>query len=81
MNAVIEDAIRQYERKRFWRELDEQIERTQKTDPESWAEYVAERDVVMGPPSRSRRIAPEWEGYITFPEETDEDRPGGDMVR
>ncbi len=81
MSVIIDNAIKQYERKRFWQELDEQIERTQKEDPESWAEYVAEREVFMGPPSHSHRIAPEWEGFITFPEETDENRPGGDMVR
>lgn len=81
MSAVIDEAIRQYERKRFWQELNEQVERTRNEDPESWSEYVTERNQVMGPPSRSRRVAPEWEGFISFPEETDDNRPGGDMVR
>jgi crotonobetainyl-CoA:carnitine CoA-transferase CaiB-like acyl-CoA transferase len=75
MNAIIDDAIKQYERKHFWQKLNEQIERTQREDPESWAEYAAERDIAMGPPSRSRRVAPEWEGLITFPEETGDIHP------
>ncbi|MEU8245072.1 hypothetical protein [Nonomuraea sp. NPDC048916] len=72
MTEVLNEAIHDYERKRFWEELNEQIERTQREDPESWAAYTAERELSMGPPSRSRRIAPEWEGLITFPEENDE---------
>ncbi|MFD1537898.1 hypothetical protein [Nonomuraea guangzhouensis] len=76
MTEVLVDAIHDYEQKAFWERVNEQIERTQKKDPEAWADYLAERELVLGPPSRSRRIAPEWEGLITFPEETDEDNPG-----
>ncbi|MDR8410998.1 hypothetical protein MTP10_19955 [Nonomuraea sp. 3-1Str] len=75
MTEVLIDAITDYEHKHFWQELDEQIERTQREDPQSWAEYLAERELVLGPPPRSRRIAPEWEGLITFPEEKHETGP------
>ncbi len=72
MTEVLNEAIHDYERKHFWEELNDQIERTQREDPESWAAYVAERETLVGPRSRSHRIAPEWEGLITFPEEKDE---------
>ncbi|MFI7440180.1 ribbon-helix-helix protein, CopG family [Nonomuraea indica] len=75
MTEVLNEAIHDYERKHFWEELNEQIERTQREDPRAWADYLAERELVMGPRSRSRRIAPEWEGLITFPEENDEGHP------
>lgn len=75
MTEVLIDAIHDYEQKVFWERLNDQIKRTQKEDPAAWADYLAERELVLGPPSRSRRIAPEWEGLITFPEETDEDNP------
>ncbi|GII54525.1 hypothetical protein Pth03_29140 [Planotetraspora thailandica] len=68
MTAVIDDAVDDYETKRFWQTVREQIERTQREDPEGWAEYLAESDELQGPPSRTRRIAPEWEGLIDFPE-------------
>ncbi|MCG5213965.1 ribbon-helix-helix protein, CopG family [Streptosporangium soli] len=73
MTEVLNEAISDYENKMFWQELNAAIERTQREEPESWAEYVAERELFMGPPAGSRRIAPEWEGLIKFPEENDED--------
>ncbi|GAA1309399.1 hypothetical protein Psi02_26490 [Planotetraspora silvatica] len=45
MTAVIDDAVADYETKMFWQTLREQIERTQREDPESWAEYVAETEL------------------------------------
>jgi predicted transcriptional regulator len=67
MTEVLADAITQYEYKMWWQELNATIERTQRDDPDSWAAYIAERDLLMGPPSD--RIAPEWEGLIDMPEE------------
>ena len=75
MTEVLNEAIADYEQKQFWQTIKEQIERTQREDPASWADYLAERELVLGPPSRTRRIAPEWEGLITFPEERDETNP------
>ena len=75
MTEVLNDAIADYEHKQFWQAINEQIEQTQREDPEGWADYLAERELVLGPPSRSRRVAPEWEGLITFPEEKDETHP------
>jgi predicted transcriptional regulator len=75
MTAVIDDAVKQYERKQFWDTLREQIERTRREDPEGWADYLAEVEEIQGGPSRSRRIAPEWEGLIDFPKEKDEGFP------
>ncbi len=72
MTEVLNEAISDYEQKVFWQEVDEQIERTQREAPEAWADYLSERELVLGGPSRTRRIAPEWEGLITFPEESDE---------
>jgi predicted transcriptional regulator len=72
MTEVLNDAIQDYEHKQFWQEVNEQIERGRHDDPEGWAGYLAERDLTLGPPSRSRRVAPEWEGLITFPKEKDE---------
>ncbi|WP_152990527.1 hypothetical protein [Sphaerimonospora mesophila] len=72
MTAVVDEAIREHRRKLRWQRVAEQMERTRREDPESWAEYVAERDRWLGPPSRHRRIAPEWEGLIESPEESDE---------
>lgn len=70
MTEVLNDAIKDYERKMFWQTLNEQIERTQREDPEGWADYLAESEALMGPPSG--RIAPEWEGLIDFPKERNE---------
>ncbi|MFI7447839.1 hypothetical protein ACIBQX_10115 [Nonomuraea sp. NPDC049714] len=75
MIEVLNEAIDDYEQKVFWQELNEQIDQTQRTDPKSWADYLAERELVLGPPPRVRRTAPEWEGLITFPEEKDETHP------
>jgi predicted transcriptional regulator len=69
MTEVLNDAITDYEQKVFWETLNEQIERTQREDPQGWADYLAEREQVLGSRPRSRQIAPEWEGLITFPEE------------
>jgi hypothetical protein len=75
MTEVLNEAIADYEQKLFWQTLNEQIERTQREDPEGWAEYLAEREAFLGPRPRSRQIAPEWEGLIAFPEERDETNP------
>ncbi|MEO3869071.1 hypothetical protein ABGB18_09600 [Nonomuraea sp. B12E4] len=72
MTEVLNDAIADYEHKQFWQTLNDQIEETQREDPEGWADYLAERQLVLGRRPRSRRVAPEWEGLITFPEEKDE---------
>ncbi|MEW9530286.1 ribbon-helix-helix protein, CopG family [Microbispora sp. NPDC049125] len=69
MTALVEDAVKEHRRKLRWQRVAEQMERTRREDPESWAEYIEERDQWLGGPSRSRRIAPEWEGLIDFPEE------------
>ncbi|GAA2204101.1 hypothetical protein GCM10009850_001780 [Nonomuraea monospora] len=69
MTEVLNDAITDYEQKLFWQTVNEQIERTQREDPEGWADYLAERELVLGPKSRTRQIAPEWEGLIAYPEE------------
>ncbi|MEW9549430.1 hypothetical protein [Nonomuraea sp. NPDC050783] len=74
MTEVLNDAIADYEHKQFWQEVDAQVERTQREDPEGWADYLAERDLVLGPRPRSRRVAPEWKGLIAFPEEKHETR-------
>ncbi|MEU6779701.1 hypothetical protein ABZ912_10910 [Nonomuraea angiospora] len=75
MTEMLNEAIADYEQKLFWRTVNEQVERTQREDPEGWADYLAEREAWLGPRPRSGRIAPEWEGLITFPEEKDEARP------
>ncbi|MFI7132532.1 hypothetical protein ACIBQ1_43120 [Nonomuraea sp. NPDC050153] len=75
MTEVLNDAIADYEQKLFWKTLDEQIERTQHEDPEGWGDYLAEREAWLGPRPSSRRVAPEWEGLITFPEEKNETNP------
>jgi hypothetical protein len=41
MSCVIDEAIRDYEHKRFFEELNAAIERT-RADPVAWAEYQAE---------------------------------------
>ncbi|MCT9929493.1 hypothetical protein N5079_04585 [Planotetraspora sp. A-T 1434] len=68
MTAVIDSAVADYEHKKFWQTVRQQIERTQREDPEGWADYLAEVEVLQGPPSASLRLAPEWEGLIDFPE-------------
>ncbi|GAB3155774.1 ribbon-helix-helix protein, CopG family [Microbispora hainanensis] len=65
MTALVEDAVREHRKKLRWQRVAEQMERTRREDPESWAEYVAERDLWLGPPSDG--IAPEWEGLIDPP--------------
>ncbi|MGP4101145.1 hypothetical protein [Nonomuraea sp. KM90] len=69
MTEVLNEAIADYEQKLFWQTVDDQIERTQREDPEAWADYLAERELVLGTRPRTRRVAPEWAGLITFPEE------------
>ncbi|MFC5829058.1 hypothetical protein [Nonomuraea insulae] len=81
MTAIIDQAIREMEKKQRWERVAEQIERTQREDPQAWADYLAESKLVQGPTPRSTRIAPEWEGLITFPEERDEGHPGRDLAR
>jgi hypothetical protein len=72
MTEVLNDAIADYEHKQFWQEVDEQVERTQREDPQVWADYLAERETILGSAPHTRRVASEWEGLITFPEEKDE---------
>ncbi|MGW5260707.1 ribbon-helix-helix protein, CopG family [Microbispora sp. NPDC004025] len=67
MTALVEDAVREHRRKLRWQRVAAQMERTRREDPESWAEYVAERDLWLGSPSN--RVAPEWEGLIDPPED------------
>lgn len=42
MTAVVDDAIKQYERKLRWQRVAEQMERTRREDPAAWAEYLEE---------------------------------------
>ncbi|GAB3967473.1 hypothetical protein GCM10029978_034850 [Actinoallomurus acanthiterrae] len=44
MSAVIDEAIRDYERKRFFEDLTRQVAAT-RADPEAWADYQAETAV------------------------------------
>lgn len=81
MTAIIDQAIRELERKHRWQHVADQMARTRKENPQAWADYLAESALVQGPPPRSTRIAPEWEGLITFPEERNEGDPGRDMAR
>ncbi|MFI7633417.1 hypothetical protein [Nonomuraea sp. NPDC049400] len=81
MTAIIDQAIREMEKKQRWQHVAEQMEQTRREDPQAWADYLAESEVVQGKPSRSTRIAPEWEGLITFPEERDEGDPGRALAR
>ncbi|MEV7803390.1 ribbon-helix-helix protein, CopG family [Microbispora sp. NPDC088329] len=67
MTALVEDAVREHRKKLRWQRVAAQMERTRSEDPEGWAEYVAERDLWLGPPSH--RIAPEWEGLFGPPED------------
>ncbi|GAB3901782.1 ribbon-helix-helix protein, CopG family [Microbispora bryophytorum] len=67
MTALVEDAVREHRKKLRWQRVADQMERTRREEPESWAEYVAERDLWLGPPSD--RVAPEWEGLIDLPED------------
>ncbi|TMR23313.1 hypothetical protein ETD86_08405 [Nonomuraea turkmeniaca] len=81
MTAIIDQAIREMEKKHRWQRVAEQMEETRQEDPQAWAEYLAESELVHGPPPRSSRIAPEWEGLITFPEERDEGDSGRNLAR
>ncbi len=45
------------------------MEQTRREDPKAWADYLAESELVQGLLPRTSRIAPEWEGLITFPKE------------
>ncbi|MGI5486891.1 hypothetical protein [Microtetraspora malaysiensis] len=76
MTAVIDDAIREQERKVRWQKVAEQIERTKQEDPEGWAEYLAEQELWLGGPSPMRRTAPEWEGLIIPSEDGSADHAG-----
>ncbi|GAA4628909.1 hypothetical protein GCM10023196_047290 [Actinoallomurus vinaceus] len=44
MSAVIDEAIRDYERKRFFEDLNRQVAAT-RADPEAWADHQAETAV------------------------------------
>ncbi|WP_067183492.1 ribbon-helix-helix protein, CopG family [Microtetraspora niveoalba] len=68
MTAVVEQAIRQYERKQFWTKVRAQIERTKQEDPEAWEDYLTEVQQIDGARSTSVKIAPEWEGLVDLPE-------------
>jgi predicted transcriptional regulator len=81
MTAIIDHAIREMEKKERWQRVAEQMEQTKREDPQAWADYVAESELVQGPRPRTSRIAPEWEGLITFPEERDEGDSGRDLAR
>jgi predicted DNA-binding protein len=81
MTAIIDHAIREMEKKQRWQRVAEQMEETRQRDPQAWADYLAESELVQGPPPRTSRIAPEWEGLITCPEERDEGDPGRDLAR
>jgi homoaconitase/3-isopropylmalate dehydratase large subunit len=41
MASVVDEAVRDYRRKRFFEELNRQVEAT-RADPEAWADYQAE---------------------------------------
>jgi homoaconitase/3-isopropylmalate dehydratase large subunit len=41
MASVVDEAVRDYRRKRFFERLNEAVERT-RADPEAWADYQAE---------------------------------------
>jgi predicted DNA-binding protein len=81
MTAIIDQAIREMEKKHRWQRVAEQMEQTRRADPQAWADYLDETEMVQGPPSRRSRIAPEWEGLITFSEERNEGDPGRDLAR
>ncbi|WP_327590492.1 hypothetical protein OHA25_28375 [Nonomuraea sp. NBC_00507] len=81
MTAIIDQAIREMEKRHRWQRVAEQMEETRQEDPQAWADYLAESELVQGPPPRSSRMAPEWEGLITFPEERDEGDSGRDLAR
>lgn len=74
MTALVEDAVREHRKKLRWQRVAEQMERTRTEDPESWAEYVAERDLWLGSPAN--RIAPEWEGLSAPPGDLHDDPRG-----
>ncbi|GAA3537793.1 hypothetical protein GCM10022419_017210 [Nonomuraea rosea] len=42
MTAIIDQAIREMEKKQRWQRVAEQMEQTQRTDPQAWADYLAE---------------------------------------
>ncbi|MFI6991475.1 hypothetical protein [Nonomuraea wenchangensis] len=79
MTAIIDQAIREMERKHRWQRVAEQMEETRHESPRAWADYLSESEAVQGPPPRSSRVAPEWEGLI--PEERNEGDPGRDLAR
>ncbi|MEU7877632.1 hypothetical protein [Microbispora bryophytorum] len=45
MTLVIDDAVAEYEHKKFWEEMRAAVERTRREDPEGWADYLAETAV------------------------------------
>lgn len=81
MTVIIDQAIREMEKRQRWERVAEQMEQTQREDPQAWADYLSESELVQGPLSAEPRIAPEWEGLITFSEERDESDPGRDLAR
>ncbi|WP_433500502.1 hypothetical protein ACQP1K_09530 [Sphaerimonospora sp. CA-214678] len=42
MTAVVDEAIREHQRKLRWQRVAEQMERTRREDPEGWTEYLEE---------------------------------------
>ncbi|MET8991401.1 CopG family ribbon-helix-helix protein [Nonomuraea sp. AD125B] len=75
MTEVLNDAIADYEHKQFWQEVNERVEQVQRENPEGWTDYLTEREMILGSAPRTRRIASEWEGLITIPEEKNETHP------
>ena len=71
MTAVIDDAVAEYEHKKFWEELRAAVERTRREDPEGWADYLAETAVFDR--ASSDGLEPEdWSSHLT-PKEPDAD--------
>ncbi|MEV4323791.1 hypothetical protein ACIBK1_10255 [Microbispora rosea] len=73
MTAVIDDAVAEYEHKKFWEEMRAAVERTRREDPEGWADHLAETAAFD-------RAAPDglepedWSSHLP-PKEDDADNP------
>ncbi|MBE3015183.1 hypothetical protein IL992_39365 [Microbispora sp. NEAU-D428] len=73
MTAVIDDAVAEYEHKKFWEEMHAAVERTRREDPEGWADYVAETAVFDR--AASDGLEPEdWSAHLDR-KEFDADKP------
>ncbi|MEU8197683.1 hypothetical protein AB0C10_28245 [Microbispora amethystogenes] len=71
MTAVIDDAVAEYEHKKFWEELRTAVERTRREDPEGWAGYQAE--IAVFDRAATDGLEPEdWSSHLT-PKEPDAD--------